>query len=1240
MEKAIAKDDSFTLGAWHILCTSKTQLEIPNILVDTAEGREVGELAVGAKIWSDRTYNFSMMPEYMDGLPYVLTGINTGSTTYTAKDGGYAYVMIPIGIANSQQGTLEAAGWKQVNTFGLTKHTNGVTGNVLDSNISEEIALMEKAIAKDDSFTLGAWHILFTSKTQLDLSEPPAEAGILVDTAEGRMEGILADGVVIFGNRTHTFDDIPEYMEGLPYILSNIGATDTTTYTANADGYAYVLAPTSGDNSQASVLENAGWTKVYTYGVKQYEPTTEYPTARTASVLSIDLNEELALLERKLTKGDSFTVGSWGVLFTSETKLELPDEEETNPADASLLAPDIIKNPGDKLEEHPEYATYLDGNRQWQGIASMAKDNESGRLWYAWYSGGYGENERATLEDEFNFVLLYTSGDDGATWSGPQVVIDPSEPGVRAFDPNPWVDPNGRLWLFWAQSYTYYDGRAGVWSMYTDNPESENPTWSEPKRITHGIAMCDPVVLSKDAGDLKAGTWMLPTAIWNFGGHPAMEGVEDLAYPNCFISTDEGMTWTYRGSVKDFSVARHHDENMIVQQSDGTLKMWIRTAPSIQQSFSTDGGLTWSKTENSNATNVCARAYIGTLEEGVQLAVFNDPPNGGTSRNYLTAALSYDDGKTWPYKLLVDERGEISYPDVHVDDEGYIYISYDRNRYSDQEMWFAKITKEDILAGEVVSEGSKLRVLVNSNEKVIPPFDVQIEEELAVLKSDDKIDVFTTESLLWTDRDYKPNSYVPKQLIGMGYVCGSLNNGGSFTVEKDGWVYILTPDSGGGNQTAYLEGQGFTKQCLLPTHQFSDGVDEELNLMQKQVKAGEAYTVPKWGIVFAAAPTGVTGVKLDKAQATIDAKQAATLQLTATVEHNKGEDLTVVWSSSEEAVATVDENGLVTAVSDGNAVITVTTNDGGFTATCTVTVKNKDLVDAEAARKEAEEAQAKAEAAQKEAEEAQAKAEAAQKEAEEAQAKAEAEAAAKVEVAEKAAAEAKAKQEAAEKAAAEAKAKQEAAEKAAAEAKAKQEAAEKALEELKKEEKPTEPSEPEKAENPFVDIAEDMFCYDAVLWAYENKITTGKDETHFNPSGDCTRAQVVTFLWRAAGEPEPKDAKVSFPDVAEGKYYTKAVAWAVENGITAGYKDGTFGPDDTCTRGQIVTFLWRAAGKNEPTEEKSFPDVAADKFYSEAVLWAVENGITSGYKDGTFGPDKTCTRDQIVTFLYRSFKPV
>ena len=190
---------------------------------------------------------------------------------------------------------------------------------------------------------------------------------------------------------------------------------------------------------------------------------------------------------------------------------------------------------------------------------------------------------------------------------------------------------------------------------------------------------------------------------------------------------------------------------------------------------------------------------------------------------------------------------------------------------------------------------------------------------------------------------------------------------------------------------------------------------------------------------------------------------------------------------------------------------------------------------------------------------------------------------------------------------------------------------------LPKDPEPEDPKPEESLDNPFEDVVEGKFYFEPVLWAYHGGITTGKDATHFNPSGFCTRSQVVTFLWRAAGEPEPTSTNNPFPDVPEGKFYTKAVLWAVEMGITGGYKDGTFGPNDACTRGQIVTFLWRYFGEPAPQSmDNPFPDVLDGKFYYTAVLWAVEEGVTGGFKDGTFGPGKTCTRDQIVTFLYRA----
>jgi S-layer homology domain. len=177
--------------------------------------------------------------------------------------------------------------------------------------------------------------------------------------------------------------------------------------------------------------------------------------------------------------------------------------------------------------------------------------------------------------------------------------------------------------------------------------------------------------------------------------------------------------------------------------------------------------------------------------------------------------------------------------------------------------------------------------------------------------------------------------------------------------------------------------------------------------------------------------------------------------------------------------------------------------------------------------------------------------------------------------------------------------------------------------------------------NPFTDVAEDAFYYDAVLWAvgHEPQITNGTSPTTFSPNAVCTRGQVVTFLWRAAGAPEPTMALNPFSDVKEGAFYYKAVLWAVQTGITKGVDATHFGPDRDCTRGQVVAFLHRAQGTPAPgSDVNPFVDVKEGAFYYDAVLWAVEKNVTKGTSETTFSPDATCTRGQIVTFLYRAMK--
>lgn len=171
--------------------------------------------------------------------------------------------------------------------------------------------------------------------------------------------------------------------------------------------------------------------------------------------------------------------------------------------------------------------------------------------------------------------------------------------------------------------------------------------------------------------------------------------------------------------------------------------------------------------------------------------------------------------------------------------------------------------------------------------------------------------------------------------------------------------------------------------------------------------------------------------------------------------------------------------------------------------------------------------------------------------------------------------------------------------------------------------------------SPFDDVSADAYYNQAVQWAQEKGITDGISSNLFGPKQPCTRSQIVTFLWRAAGSPEPKGTAAGMTDVVPGSYYAKAVAWAVENGITTGTAEGTFSPDATCTRAQAVTFLARAQNA-KATGKTAFSDVPADSYFADAVAWAQANGVTTGTSETTFSPDSDCTRAQIVTFLYRA----
>ncbi len=184
---------------------------------------------------------------------------------------------------------------------------------------------------------------------------------------------------------------------------------------------------------------------------------------------------------------------------------------------------------------------------------------------------------------------------------------------------------------------------------------------------------------------------------------------------------------------------------------------------------------------------------------------------------------------------------------------------------------------------------------------------------------------------------------------------------------------------------------------------------------------------------------------------------------------------------------------------------------------------------------------------------------------------------------------------------------------------------------------PVKPSQPSgEGTKHFIDVPSNAYYHDAVEWAVKNGVTTGTSATTFSPNMSCTRAQMVTFLWRDAGSPAPKSKIMPFTDVSSGAYYYDAVLWAIENGITVGTSPATFSPNAVVTRGQTVTFLHRAAGSPTVSTSGSFTDVSADAYYAGAVEWAVNRGVTNGTGDKQFSPYANCTRAQIVTFMYRN----
>lgn len=333
-----------------------------------------------------------------------------------------------------------------------------------------------------------------------------------------------------------------------------------------------------------------------------------------------------------------------------------------------LNPPEIVRNP-------QIYYRYSVHTRKFSGIPSIAV-TKKGRMWATWYAGP------TAGEDANNYVVVATSADSGQTWKE-VFVIDPDEEGpVRAYDPEIWIDPNDKLHFFWTQNIDHTGGKTGVWEMNSNIADSDDPALSKPRRITDGVMMCKPTVLSN-------GEWLLPVSFW-FTGESA----------KVIVSTDDGKIWSIRGACDVPEADRTFDENMVVEKSDGSLWMLIRTKYGIGESFSKDKGWTWTPVSRSGIAHPSARIFIRKLSSGNLLLVKHGPLNIKTGRSHLMAFVSKDDGKTWSHGLLLDARPGVSYPDGQQTSDGKIYVIYDHNRTKEQEILLTNFTENDILSND------------------------------------------------------------------------------------------------------------------------------------------------------------------------------------------------------------------------------------------------------------------------------------------------------------------------------------------------------------------------------------------------------------------------------------------------------------------------------------------------------------------------------------------------------------
>ncbi len=349
-------------------------------------------------------------------------------------------------------------------------------------------------------------------------------------------------------------------------------------------------------------------------------------------------------------------------------------ERDSSPTDWALQPAHVIHNP---------WRQHIPPTRR-QGVPGIER-TAKGRLWVV-----YGRD----VESPRNYQIIKFSDNDGRSWSDVKLMILPRQ-GTRAMSAAIWIDPQGKLWLFWGQSAGQQDGRFGVWAIVTDDPDANELKWSQPCRIGDGIMLNKPTVL-------KNGDWLFTSSVWKADNSIRV-----------YASTDQGQSFKLRGTANIADAAkRGPDEPMIVERTDGSLWMMVRMQ-GMAETVSRDGGKTWTPVERIAIRHPTSRFFLRRLQSGALLLVKHGGLDERTGREKLMAFVSDNDGASWQGGLMIDERLGVTYPDGVQASDGTIYIIYDYHRTPHGAILMATFREEDVRAGKLVNDQSRLQVLID-----------------------------------------------------------------------------------------------------------------------------------------------------------------------------------------------------------------------------------------------------------------------------------------------------------------------------------------------------------------------------------------------------------------------------------------------------------------------------------------------------------------------------------------------